>query len=89
MTRVKSSLGWVVALNSCTAWRMADTRAGGPADQAGIRKGDLIVAFAGQSVESIDALHRMLRSAVAEQGVPIELLRGNRKIAVVVQPAAA
>jgi Tol biopolymer transport system component len=35
---------------------LADTRAGGPADRAGVRKGDRIVAMAGTRIENLDVV---------------------------------
>src|SRR5207302_6942263 len=56
-----------------------DVAPGGPAQKAGIRGGDVIVAFDGRPVTGSDALGRMIRA-----GRP-----GARATAVVVQPSGA
>jgi putative serine protease PepD len=57
---------------------------GGPADRAGIRQGDLIVAVAGTPVTSVDELAASLE--VSEEGGTIDLgvVRGVEELAVVV-----
>jgi serine protease Do len=48
----------------------------GPADRAGIEKGDLIVTAAGQAVKSVDALHTALDQLVADQTLALDVVRG-------------
>ena len=48
---------------------------GGPADRAGVERGDLIVAAAGEPVDGIDALHRSIDRA-ANGGVALTVVRG-------------
>ncbi len=61
----------------------------GPAKQAGIKKGDIIVSVEGKKTESVDDLHRTL--SVHELGNPIDLvlLRGQDRINVNVTPTEA
>jgi S1-C subfamily serine protease len=61
---------------------------GSPAEAAGIREGDLVVAAGGHPVADVDDLHE----ALGEAGFPLEvtLVRGADEVAVtVVAPAAA
>jgi S1-C subfamily serine protease len=65
---------------------VAGTETGSPASRAGLRKGDVIVAFAGESVSGIDELHRHL---VADAiGIPktLTIIRLTEKLDVVVTP---
>jgi S1-C subfamily serine protease len=48
---------------------------GGPADRAGLERGDLIVGAAGQPVDGIDALHRSIDGA-ADGAVSLTIVRG-------------
>ncbi len=59
---------------------------GSPASRAGLREGDVIVAFGGESVSSIDELHRHLVAGVI--GVPsnITIIRHTEKLDLVVTP---
>ncbi|HEX3856494.1 MAG TPA: trypsin-like peptidase domain-containing protein [Verrucomicrobiae bacterium] len=59
---------------------------GSPASRAGLREGDVIVTFGGESVSSIDELHRHLVSNVI--GIPsqITVIRHTEKLDLVVTP---
>ena len=61
---------------------------GSPASRAGLRDGDVVVAFAGRPVPSIDALHKGLTEHDAGTPTPLTLLRGTQKLEVSVTPAA-
>jgi S1-C subfamily serine protease len=60
--------------------------AGSPASRAGLRENDVIVAFEGESVSSIDELHRHLSARVI--GVPstMTVIRLTEKLDLVVTP---
>jgi S1-C subfamily serine protease len=65
---------------------VAGTEAGSPASRAGLREGDVIVAFAGEPVSGIDDLHRHL---VAKSiGIPtmLTVIRLTEKLDLVVTP---
>jgi S1-C subfamily serine protease len=51
----------------------------GPASAAGLRAGDLIVAFDHQSIQTLDDLHRVLTEARIGTAVRIGLLRGTER----------
>jgi S1-C subfamily serine protease len=59
---------------------------GSPASRAGLSEGDIIVAFDGQPVSGIDALHRHLVASAI--GIPAQLtvLRHTEKLALTVVP---
>jgi S1-C subfamily serine protease len=59
---------------------------GSPASRAGLREGDVIVAFGGEPVSSIDELHRHLVAKVI--GIPslITIIRHTEKLDLVVTP---
>jgi S1-C subfamily serine protease len=62
------------------------TEPGSPANRAGLREGDVIVAFAGEPVSSIDELHRHLVAKMI--GVPtiFTIIRHTEKLDLVVTP---
>jgi serine protease Do len=50
-----------------------------PAEDAGLRKGDVIVAFDGESVRSTRQLARLVRETPADRSVEIEIARDGRR----------
>ncbi len=75
-------------LEADSAVRVAAVEAGSPADRAGMRAGDLIVALDGQAVEGIDDLHRLLTGERAGKSAPVSVLRGHEKRMLAIVPAA-
>src|SRR5271154_3021 len=65
---------------------VAGIEPGSPASRAGLRDGDVIVAFSGETVSSIDELHRHLVAEVI--GVPslVTIIRHTEKLDLVVTP---
>ena len=66
---------------------VSGTEPGSPARRAGLREGDVIVAFGGEPVSGIDELHRHLVARVI--GVPslVTVIRHTEKLDLVVTPA--
>lgn len=60
---------------------------GGPAGRAGIREGDLIIAFNARPVRGIDDLHRYLTDEFIGVPVRLTLLRHTEKIVAELTPA--
>lgn len=58
----------------------------GPAGKAGLRDGDIIVSFAGETVSGIDELHRLLSADRTGQRLPLLALRGVQLVDVTVIP---
>jgi S1-C subfamily serine protease len=56
------------------------------ADKAGLREGDMIVSFAGESVSAIDELYRLLTADRVGILVPVRVLRGVYPVDVTVVP---
>jgi S1-C subfamily serine protease len=65
---------------------VAGIEPGSPASRAGLREGDVIVAFSGELVSGIDELHRRLVARVI--GIPstITVIRHTEKLDLVVTP---
>jgi S1-C subfamily serine protease len=66
---------------------VAGVEPGSPASRAGLREGDVIVAFEGEPVSGIDVLHRHLVAKLI--GVPslITIIRHTEKLELVVTPS--
>jgi S1-C subfamily serine protease len=62
---------------------------GSPAGRAGLREGDLIVAYSGQPVAGVDDLHKLLTGEQVGVHSPIEVLRGSEKLQLEVVPEAS
>ena len=58
-----------------------------PAALAGVREGDVIVAFAGVAVSGVDDLHRLLTEDLIGRASGITLLRRGRREVVAITPA--
>jgi S1-C subfamily serine protease len=52
----------------------------GPADQAGIQEGDIVVGLGEKPTTSIDDLHKLLMELPVGVPAPVRLLRGERQI---------
>jgi S1-C subfamily serine protease len=57
-----------------------------PGQKAGLRQGDVIVAFAGQAVAEIDDLHKLLTEARIGVKSPLTIIRGAEKMALDIFP---
>jgi len=64
-----------------------DVRSGGPADTAGLRKGDVAVEFDGEKVRSAAQLTRLVRETPAGRRVNATVLRDGRRTEVELVPA--
>src|SRR5881628_332340 len=58
-----------------------------PAQGAGLREGDIIVAFGDRPVADIDALHRMLTDHQPDVNTALTILRGTEKLVLRVVPS--
>jgi S1-C subfamily serine protease len=57
-----------------------------PAQRAGLRRGDVIVALHGQTVGGVDALHRLLGAEVIGRPLALVVVRGRDKLELPVTP---
>ncbi len=58
-----------------------------PAQRAGVRDGDIIVALDDHSTPDIDALHRLLTDHVPGSTAALTVVRGTEKLVLYIQPA--
>jgi serine protease Do len=57
---------------------VAEVTGGSPAQQAGIERGDVIVAYNGKKIDDPSALPALVAGTPAGETVPVEVLRGGR-----------
>ncbi len=67
---------------------LTDVRADGPSGRAGLRDGDVLLAFAGTTITGVDDLHRLLVFECAGEEVAVSLLRAGNLIDAIVKPVA-
>ena len=65
---------------------VADLAAGGPAERAGLTKGDIVLNVAGEAIRGVDDLHRLLTAERANPELPVEVLRAGQLVTRVVIP---
>ena len=58
----------------------------GPAKRAGLIEGDIIYSFAGETIEGIDELHRLLTDERVGSEVAIGVIRGAQKLELGITP---
>ena len=60
---------------------------GGPAERAGLREGDVVVAFEDKPVRGIDDLHRLLTEEKVGIASPLVIIRDSEKKELEIVPA--
>ena len=68
---------------------MVEINPKGPAERAGIRKGDLIVSVKGRKTETVDDIHRTLSDRELGNSIDLVILRGQERMVLNVTPAEA
>jgi S1-C subfamily serine protease len=59
-----------------------------PAEQAGLRRGDLVVAAAEQTVPDPAALLRLVEASSVGEPLPLTVLRGDQELSLAIRPEA-
>ncbi|HEV3037474.1 MAG TPA: trypsin-like peptidase domain-containing protein [Candidatus Angelobacter sp.] len=75
-------------LSGDTSVLVVSVQRGGPAERAGIREGDLLIAFQGKPIAGIDQLHRYLTGQEIDHKLTISILRNSRKLDLEIKPEA-
>jgi S1-C subfamily serine protease len=75
-----------LGLANPSAAMVTDVAPGGPAERAGITKGDILLEFAGEAICGVDDLHRWLTGERANSEVTVQLLRAGQLLTHTVRP---
>jgi serine protease Do len=75
-----------LGLANPSAVMVTDVAPGGPAERAGITKGDILLQFAGEAIRGVDDLHRWLTGERANSEVTVQLLRAGQLLTHTVRP---
>jgi S1-C subfamily serine protease len=67
--------------------RVAEVVAGGPADRAGLRAGDLLISAGGRPVEKAQDLQRLMFSEAIGQPLSITVMRNGALVDVIAEPS--
>ena len=73
-------------LLSDQAVEIVEVAAGSPAQAAGLRSGDLLVAINGRVITGVDDLHRMLAGFPRSRQLLLSVVRDDRLIEVPIEP---
>jgi S1-C subfamily serine protease len=73
-------------LKQASGVRIREVQQGGPADQAGLKAGDLLIRLDGETVTGVDAMFRLLDERRIEKVVSATVLRAGECIDVPVRP---
>jgi S1-C subfamily serine protease len=85
-TPLPARLAYKSDLKQPSAVRIREVQQGGPADQAGLKAGDLLIRLDGETVTGVDDLFRLLDERRIEKVVSATVLRAGESIDVPVRP---
>jgi S1-C subfamily serine protease len=70
-----------------TGLRVASVVAGGPADRAGLRSGDLLLTVGGREVAVAQDLQRLMFAEAIGRPLPVTVMRNGALVDVIAEPA--
>ena len=73
-------------LQTSTGALVLSAEPGSPAQKAGLQEGDVIASLAGEPVEGVDVLHRLLSEDRIGVATPLIVLRGSRRLEISLIP---
>lgn len=73
---VASALG----LNDAKGVLVRDVAPGGPADMAGLRRGDLLMKLAGEEIDSFERLLQIVNKTAPDQRIPAAVYRSGKTV---------
>jgi S1-C subfamily serine protease len=74
--------------NSGNAIMIAEALSGGPAQRAGLEKGDILLDFDNEPLSGLDHLHRLLTADRAHREIPIKVIRRGKVLEKTIRPEA-
>lgn len=82
---IDAELATALGLPSANGVLVSEVSAGGPAEKAGLKRGDVVLAVDGQSVSSTGELRNVVAAAGARVKVTMDLLRDGKRQSVTVE----
>ncbi|MFT3923992.1 MAG: trypsin-like peptidase domain-containing protein [Myxococcales bacterium] len=79
-------LGRALELHGDTGVLVTGLEPGGAAELAGVRKGDVIIGFAGQPIRGVDDLHRLLLEERIGKDQELLVIRARARVKLAVRP---
>jgi serine protease Do len=77
---VNSATMAALGLDAVKGVLVRDVAAGGPADLAGIRRGDLLLKLAEQEIDTTEQLLQVVNKTTADQVVPVSVFRAGKTV---------
>jgi S1-C subfamily serine protease len=87
--RLSRNLARLLGVSTGSGVLVASIVDGGPAREAGVQEGDVIVAVDGTPVARVDDLHRVLTDQQIGRTIGLDIVRDGRRITVPVTPREA
>jgi uncharacterized iron-regulated protein len=84
----RPGLGLMLDYNASDEARIATVREDGPAEQAGLQPGDVVIALAGTRVEDVQSYTKVLDEQRIGSTIPVRVRRGNGEVEVQVKVGA-
>jgi serine protease Do len=81
---IDENMAKALKLKSTAGALVGDVTANGPADKAGIKRGDIIISFNGKKIENSTQLRQVVAQAEPSSTVKVVLLRDGREMPVAV-----
>jgi len=75
---VDQELAKALKLSSADGVLISDVKEGGPADRAGLKRGDVVLTVGGQKVDTTGRLRNLVAQEGADKKVPLEIVRDGK-----------
>jgi serine protease Do len=82
---VTPEIAQAFGLKEATGALVGDVIAGGPADSAGIKRGDIIIAFDGETVKNMSDLPRIVAETPVGKEVDMKIIRDGKEMTIKVK----
>ncbi|HEY6727091.1 MAG TPA: DegQ family serine endoprotease [Polyangiaceae bacterium] len=76
---VDQELAKAMKLPSADGVLISDVKLGGPADKAGLKRGDVVLSVGGQKVDTTGRLRNLVAQEGADKKVPLEIMRDGKR----------
>ena len=77
---INSAVASALGLNDAKGVLVRDVAPGGPADVAGLRRGDLLMKLAGEEIDSFERLLQIVNKTAPNQQIPAAVYRAGKTV---------